>query len=92
MRSSLLPRYVEREHRVSVQCPCTLVESDGYEVEAQLVNLSRKGFGVYSTEELVTHETVYLKTYRSGAQRARLLWTRGRNAGGIFLEKAAAMS
>jgi hypothetical protein len=81
----MAPR-VEREHRVSVQCPCTLIESDGYEIQAELINISGKGFGLLSAAELVAGDIVQLATRKSAPHRGRLVWTRGNLAGGVFLD------
>lgn len=83
--------YVERDHRVSVRCACTIVEDDGYEIEGELINVSRRGVGLQASAELISGDTVELRMHRSAAHRVRLTWACGQHAGGVFLDNAALM-
>jgi len=81
--------FVQREPRVAVHCACAVIEADGSEVPATLVNISSKGFGLVSESELVADEARRLRIHKSIEHRVRLIWTRGREGGGRFLDEAA---
>lgn len=73
---------------MALQCTGFLTEPDGCKVEVQLVNVSRSGFCIRSGAELMTGEQVYLDAPRCGPQRAKIIWTLGERAGGLFLDSA----
>lgn len=75
-----------REPRIAVSFEATLIESDGCIIPISVLDVSSSGFRISSSAELVVGEEVQLKLPRSGPLRATICWTRGEQAGGIFLD------
>ena len=78
--------YLNREVRVSVRCDAVLTESDGCELAVLITDISREGFRLESRAELVVGDEVMLTVGKTAPARARILWTRGHEAGGVFLD------
>jgi hypothetical protein len=78
--------YLGRERRINVQFEAILIESDGCHVRIQVLDVSSSGFRIQSNAELVVDDEVMLQISRSRPLRAKICWTRGREAGGIFLD------
>lgn len=85
------PGYRGRDRRVAVTMPGTLVEADGCAIDVDVLDVSSSGFRVETNAELVIGETVELRMARSQPLRAVICWTRGEEAGGIFLDPAEAL-
>ena len=78
--------YLGREHRIRVRFEAVLTEPDGCQVRVQVLDVSSSGFRILSNAELTLDEEVTLGIARSHPLRARICWTRGQEAGGIFLD------
>lgn len=78
--------YLGRERRITVQFEAVLEEADGCQVLVQMLDVSSSGFRVQSSAVLVVDEEVTLRIARSAPLRAKICWTRGKEAGGIFLD------
>jgi hypothetical protein len=74
-----------------VQFEAVLHEADGCQIRVQVLDVSSSGFRIHSNAELVTEEEVMLQIARSSPLRAKICWTRGREAGGIFLDPAESL-
>lgn len=83
--------YFGRERRINVQFEAILQESDGCQIRVQVLDVSSSGFRIHSNAELVIDEEVMLQISRSRPLRAKICWTRGREAGGIFLDPAESL-
>ena len=81
-----------RERRINVQFEAVLQEGDGCQIRVQVLDVSSSGFRIHSNAELVTEEEVSLQIARSRPLRAKICWTRGQEAGGIFLDPAEHLS
>jgi hypothetical protein len=77
-----------RERRINVQFEAVLREADGCEIRVQVLDVSSSGFRIHTNAELVTDEEVTLQIARSRPLRAKICWTRGAEAGGVFLDPA----
>ncbi len=91
MESQTRQSYLGRERRINVQFEAVVVESDGCHVRIQVLDVSSSGFRIQSNAEFVIDDEVLLKIPRSAPLRAKICWTRGREAGGIFLDPAEAL-
>jgi hypothetical protein len=78
--------YTERHARVSVRCDAVLCEADGCELAVVITDVSRDGFRLISRCELEVGSEVLLRVEKMAPVRALIRWTRGYEAGGIFLE------
>jgi hypothetical protein len=78
--------YTERHPRVSVNCDAVLCEADGCELAVVITDVSRDGFRLVSRCELEVGSEVLLRVEKMSPVRAVIRWTRGYEAGGIFLE------
>ena len=78
--------YTERHPRVSVHCDAILCEADGCELAVVITDVSRDGFRLMSRCELEVGSEVLLRVGRMEPVRAMIRWTRGYEAGGVFLE------
>ena len=80
------PGYTERHPRVSVHCDAVLCEADGCELAVVITDVSRDGFRLMSRCELEVGAEVQLRMAKMEPVRAMIRWTRGYEAGGVFLE------
>lgn len=83
------PGYTERYPRVSVHCDAVLCEADGCELAVVITNVSRDGFRLMSRSELEVGSEVLLRVAKMEPVRVLIRWTRGHEAGGVFLEPVA---
>jgi len=83
--------YLGRERRVAVSMPGTLIEADGCAIAVEVLDVSSSGFRITTNAELVVGEEVQLELARSAPLRATILWTRGRECGGAFLDPVEAL-
>lgn len=80
--------YRGRERRVAVAFEAALIEPDGCAVPVTVLDVSSSGFRITCNAELIVGEEVHLQLPRSAPVRATICWTRGDEAGGIFLDPA----
>jgi len=78
--------YKARPARIATRCDAVLIEADGCRIDVVVTNVSRDGFHLQSRAELVEGDEVLLQVGSGKPTRARILWTRGHEAGGQFLE------
>ena len=78
--------YTERHPHVSVHCDAVLCEADGCELAVVITDVSRDGFRLMSRCELEVGSEVLLRVGKIEPVRALIRWTRGYEAGGVFLE------
>lgn len=78
--------YTERHPRVSVHCDAVVREADGCELAVVITDVSRDGFRLMSRCELEVGSEVLLQVAKMEPVRALIRWTRGYEAGGVFLE------
>ena len=78
--------YKQRATRVSVRYPAVLIEPDGCRVEVTILDVSSSGFRLETDAELLAGEEVRLQLPKLAPVRASIQWTRGREAGGTFLD------
>ena len=78
--------YAERNPRVSVHCDAILCEADGCELAVVITDVSRDGFRLMSRCELEVGSEVLLRVAKMEPVKALIRWTRGYEAGGVFLE------
>src|SRR5256885_17046715 len=69
-----------------------LVQCEAGEVDAQILNLSAKGFRLRSRAALEEGWEVSLSVPRVAPVRATIRWTRGLEAGGMFLEAGSLLN
>ena len=81
--------YVERPARVRVTYDAVLTESDGTEVDVMILNVSGVGFRLHARSELLPGSEVVLSVPMVESVRALIRWTKGLEAGGVFLDPVA---
>lgn len=81
--------YLKREPRVSVREEAVLIEEDGCALDVVITDISREGFRLESRAELEVGAEVWLRVAKLEPVRAVIRWTRGTEAGGVFLEPVA---
>jgi hypothetical protein len=81
--------YRDREARVSIRCDALLTESDGFELDVVIIDVSRNGFRLQSRAELEPDSEVLLQVEKLAPVKALIRWTCGYEAGGVFLEPVA---
>lgn len=79
----------DREARVSLNSAAVLTESDGCSIDVVILDVSRSGFRLRSASELETGAEVLLGVDKLPAVRAKICWSCGYEAGGVFLDPAA---
>lgn len=78
--------YAQREPRIAMRAEAVLVEEDGCVLDVIITDVSREGFRLESQSELEVGAEVWLRVARREPVRAVIRWTRGAEAGGVFLE------
>ena len=81
--------YLKREPRIAVRCEAVLVEGDGCTLDVVITDVSRDGFKLESRSELEVGTEVMLLVTKMAPVKALIRWTRGYEAGGVFLEPVA---
>ena len=81
-----------KERRIAVAIDATVIESDGCEVPVSVLDVSGSGFRLSANAEFSVGDEVELRVGLTNPVRAAICWTRGLEAGGIFLEPAAQLS
>lgn len=79
------PGMSKREPRVDIRKPVIVVNSNGAEIEAVILDISSNGFRLEIGDHLTIGEFVALKVDGERAQ-AQIRWVLGNEAGGTFLE------
>jgi hypothetical protein len=74
-----------RSPRVDMRCPAILVDSDGGEREAMILDVSSGGFRLEVAEGPRIAEFVTLVVERGARLPAQIRWIRGNEVGGVFL-------
>jgi len=78
--------YLSREPRVAVRYDAVLIEADGCELQVVITEVSRDGFRLESHSELEIGAGVQIRVGKRAPVRALIRWTRGLEAGGVFLD------
>ena len=79
-------RELPRSPRVQTAFTAVLVDSDGGELEVEVIDLSSGGFRLRAGEPLVVGEKIRLRVPRHGDFPAQIQWVEGNDAGGRFLQ------
>ena len=79
------PKASKRAPRVDVRKAATLINSDGLEVDATVLDVSGSGFRLQVLEKLYIGELVSLRVDDERVP-ARIKWVLGDEAGGTFVE------
>jgi hypothetical protein len=80
--------YKKRSARIAVRYQAVLTEADGCRVDVLVTEVSGSGFRLESDAKLEPGDEVFLHVGKRRPVRARIQWTRGREAGGAFVEPA----
>jgi hypothetical protein len=78
------PGISKREPRTDVRKPAVVVNSDGMEIDALILDISSNGFRLEVDDELRIGEFVSLRVDDELVQ-AQIRWVLGKEAGGTFL-------
>jgi hypothetical protein len=78
------PGISKREPRTDVRKPAVVVNSDGMEIDALILDISSNGFRLAVDDELRIGEFVSLRVDDELVQ-AQIRWVLGKEAGGTFL-------
>lgn len=81
-----VPGYADRDPRITVHCDAVLTEPDGCELAVVITDVSRDGFRLESRATLEPGSEVLLTVAKLAPVKALIRWTRGVEAGGVFLE------
>lgn len=79
------PGIIKRAPRVDVRRSVTLINSDGVESSATILDVSSGGFRLEVTETPRIGEHVTLRVERGEQFPAQIRWALGSEAGGVFL-------
>lgn len=78
------PGMSKREPRIDVRKPATVVNSDGMEIDAMILDISSNGFRIQVGDQLRIGEFISLHVDGEVAT-AQIRWVLGNEAGGTFL-------
>ena len=83
--------YVERQPRIDVRYHAEATETDGCELDVEILDVSRDGFRLTSNSRFDTGQEIWLAVSNSGLAplRGLIKWTCGDEAGGVFLDPVA---
>jgi hypothetical protein len=81
--------YLKRDPRIAVRCEAVLIEGDGCTLDVVITDVSRDGFKLESRSELEVGAEIMLLVTKMAPVKALIRWTRGHEAGGVFLEPVA---
>jgi hypothetical protein len=76
--------YEPRAFRIGIIQSAVLVRADGAESAVTITNVSQSGFCMKAADQLGAGERVILRG-EAGDVPAEVRWTRGHDAGGVFL-------
>lgn len=79
------PGFMKRAPRVDVSRSVTLINSDGIESPATILDISSGGFRLEVSETPRIGEHVTLRVERGEQFPAQIRWALGNEAGGVFL-------
>lgn len=79
----------KRSPRVDVRRPVVIVDSDGTECLATILDISSGGFRLDLSENLRIGEFITVRVERGGEFPAQIRWALGNEAGGVFLTRVA---
>lgn len=79
-----------RQNRIDVDIPATLITADGDVLDVRVRDISGAGFRLTlgQGDELLVGEQVVLKDPQGDRSRGEIRWSAGREAGGVFLDRA----
>ena len=80
-----------RSPRVKTAIAATLLDSDGGEVQVEIIDISGSGFKLRCDGSLTVGERVILRVSKQGDHAAQIQWVRGLEAGGKFLAPVVSM-
>lgn len=81
-----------RAPRILLSQKATLITSDGNQTDVIVTDISVGGFRLkadetlYDGENIVTGEVVIVRVERREDLKAKIIWARGCEAGGVFVE------
>ena len=81
-----------RDRRISLNQKAKLVTSDGNQMDVVVIDISAGGFRLeaeetlYDGENIVAGEAVVLRIERRYDLKAKIIWAKGCEAGGVFME------
>ena len=83
--------YVQREPRIDVRYHAVVTETDGCELDVEILDVSRDGFRLSSAGKFDPGQEIWLAVSNSGLAplHALIKWTCGDEAGGVFLDPVA---
>jgi len=81
--------YITRDPRIAVRCDAVLIEGDGCTLDVVITDVSRDGFRLHSRSQLEPESEVVLQVAKLPPVKGLIRWTRGYEAGGVFLEPVA---
>jgi hypothetical protein len=79
-------RFRSSAPRIPIRELAQLVDPDGGACEVVLIDISSEGFRLRSGGALVIGQQAVLRVHRYGDYPVEIVWTRGLEAGGVFLE------
>jgi hypothetical protein len=79
-----MPGTERRRPRIDVRKPAVVVNADGMEMDALVLDISSRGFRLEADEQLRAGELVSLQVDGS-LVRGQIVWVLGNEAGGTFL-------
>ena len=80
-----IPGFQKRAPRIDLRRPAILINSDGAETEATILDVSSGGFRLEVSELPRIGEHVKLRVDRGDEYPAQIRWALGNEAGGVFL-------
>jgi len=75
-----------RAPRINVNMPALLLATDGHQTRVIIKDLSAEGFRIEHFDDLQPGDLVELHPDKGQALRARIQWSLGNEAGGLFLD------
>jgi PilZ domain len=80
--------FAKRAPRVDLRRPAILVDSKGGERDVTILDISRGGFRLETSEIPRVGEFVTVRVERDVGFAAQIRWALGNEAGGVFIEPA----
>lgn len=75
-----------RPKRLSVEFAAIMTASDGHQSTVTVRDLSAAGFRIVGDDELFVGERIKLQVEKESPVSAIVKWTRGSEAGGLFVD------
>lgn len=76
-----------RATRINVNMPALLLATDGHQTRVVIRDLSADGFRIEHFDDLRVGDVVELRPDKGRPLRARIQWSLGNEAGGLFLDR-----